>query len=655
MPLLSGIKTDIKEKEELRELTAKGGYLGLAQINPTAGDIEHNALKIAEYIRYAESVNLDMVIFPELALMGYPIMDTIERHPFIVDENVKWLKGLAEITGKTAVIVGFVEPREPYAEGKKYYNSVAILREGEIQGIVRKSLLPNYSEFNDYRYMEPSPEVGIQPAATLCNFASDKVIKCNPLYSLNGVKYGITICEDLWNNKDFFEKNLYSKDPVSELKKAGADVIINCSASPTRARKEQLKHNMFAFTAFYQKLPIVYVNQVGAIDNISFDGSSRGVSKYGDLFARAKSFEEDFIILNPLNSTGFIEPVTRGLDKSLNEQKVFTLEYESDLERTYKTIIQGIRDYFSKCGLKRAVLGLSGGLDSSVCAVLLADALGKENVFGVSMPSKLTSDESKSDAKELAENLGINFAEVSIKPMVDTTTDCLNGLFKDIETKWKDRYLKSFTPDNIQARSRAMYLWGISNEFPSCIPIATSDKSELYMGYATVNGDMSGGFAPIADVPKTKLFALARWLNSNRKELNVIPESVITKKPGAELAINPMTGKTLNAEDALMPYEFLDEIIWRIENKNESYKDLFNDTFVYELKNAITKKQKIDWLNKFYNRMSKALYKWSILPPSVIVESRSINKADYNQPITSGRINYKGHSKAEIRSILTNI
>ena len=187
-----------------------------------------------------------------------------------------------------------------------------------------------------------------------------------------------------------------------------------------------------------------------------------------------------------------------------------------------------------------------------------------------------------------------------------------------------------------------MFLWGISNEFPACIPIATSDKSELYMGYATINGDMSGGFAPIADVPKTKLFAFARWLNENRVVKNAIPEAVILKKPGAELAIDPKTGKTLNAEDALMPYEFLDEIIWRIENKNESYNDLLEVEFVYEKKNGVTREQKIEWLDKFYRRMSTALYKWSILPPSVIVESRSINKSDYRQPITSGKINYKG-------------
>ncbi len=653
MPLLSGIKTEENDIKDLQVITAGGGFVGLAQINTSIGDLKNNALKIAKYINYAETINLDMVIFPELALIGYPVYDLIERHPFIVDENIKWLKELAGITQKTAAIVGFIEPREKFAEGKRYYNSVAILRNGKIEGIVRKSLLPNYSEFNDYRYIEPSPVVGIQPADTLCHFSADNVSKSEIIYALNSIKYGITICEDLWNNKDFFEKPMYAKDPITELKNAGAEVIINCSASPTRARKEQLKHNMLAFTAFSQKLPIVYVNQVGAVDNISFDGASRGVNKYGDIFARAKSFDEDFIIVNPLKSEGEIEPITDGLEKSLNEQKVFTLEYESDLARTYKTIIQGIRDYFNKCGLKRAVLGLSGGLDSSVCAVLLADALGKENVFGISMPSKLTSSESKSDAQKLANNLGINFTEISIKPMVDTTEVCLNDLFKKIEKKWADRYSNSFTPDNIQARSRAMYLWGISNEFPSCIPIATSDKSELYMGYATVNGDMSGGFAPIADVPKTKLFAFARWLNLNRTSKNAIPKSVIEKKPGAELAIDPKTGKTLNAEDALMPYEFLDEVIWRIENKNESYKDLVGTEFVYENKCYVSRQQKVEWLNKFYDRMSKALYKWAILPPSIIVESRSINKADYTQPITSGKINYKGYSIARIRQILS--
>lgn len=632
----------------IKNIVKNKGFIGLAQINPIAGNIEYNAKKIAKYIKYANSIGLDAVIFPELALMGYPIEDTIDRHPKIVEENIKWLNGLAKITSNTTALVGFIEPRLNTSEGKKYYNSVAILKNGKIKGVVRKSLLPNYSEFNDYRYIEPSPVVGVQPAETLGNFGKEKVQKSPMLFE----KYGISICEDCWNNKEFFEKNLYEKDPIDELSKENPEIFINCSASPTRAKKEQLKHNMLSFIAKKYATPIVYVNQVGSIDNISFDGSSRVFGKNGKLIARAKSFEEQFLIVNPLKNIGKIYPLTNGLEKSLTEQKVFTLEYESDLERTYKTIIQGIRDYFAKCGLKRAVLGLSGGLDSTVCAVLLADALGKENVFGISMPSYITSKESKCDAEQLAHNLGINFTEASIRPMIDTTSECLNNLFKDIEQKWDGRYKVSFTPDNIQARSRAMFLWGISNEFSSCIPIATSDKSELYMGYATINGDMSGGFAPIADVPKTKLFAFAHWLNSNRNEKNAIPEAIILKKPGAELAIDPKTGKPLIAEDALMPYEFLDEIIWRIENKNEDYYDLLDAEFVYEKHHSVTNEQKIEWLDKFYRRMSTALFKWSILPPSVIVEARSINKYDYKQPITSGKINYKGVDEIYINNEL---
>jgi NAD+ synthetase len=286
-----------------------------------------------------------------------------------------------------------------------------------------------------------------------------------------------------------------------------------------------------------------------------------------------------------------------GFEATLKDQESFSTNYENDLPRIYKSLVLGTRDYFNKCGIKRAVLGLSGGLDSTVCAVILAEAIGKENVFGVSMPSYITGSQSKSDAEQLANNLGINFAEAPIRPMIDTTTDCFNKLFDNVEKKWDCRYKKSFTPDNIQARSRAMYLWGVSNEFESCIPIATSDKSEAYMGYATVNGDMSGGFAPIADITKTKLFALARWINSNCTEKNAIPESVILKRPGAELAIDPNTGKPLKAEDALMPYEFLDEIIWRIENKSEMYKQMLNSTFVYERSNKISKEQKTEWLN----------------------------------------------------------
>lgn len=647
----NGADAKVIEKE-LKELLRpfKKGSIGLAQINPIAGNIEYNAKKVVKYITHAQNIGLDLVVFPELVLMGYPIEDTIDRHPIIVEENIKWLKEIAKITTSTTAIVGFVEPRKyDHLTGKKYFNSVAVLQNGKISGIIRKSLLPTYSEFNDYRYIEPSPVVGSQKPETLGSFDENSIENCPKTNEINGLKYGISICEDCWNNKEFFnDTTLYSIDPIEELAQENPDVFINCSASPTRAKKEQLKHNMLSFISKKYQTPIVYVNQVGAIDNSSFDGSSRVFDKNGKLLARAKSFTEQFLIVNPHQNLGKIYPLTKGLEKTLTEAKIYTLEYEPDLERTYKTIVQGIRDYFNKTGFKRAVLGLSGGLDSTVCAVLLADAIGAENVFGVSMPSKITSKESKTDAEKLANNLGINFTEAPIKDMVETTNNCLQDLFKTVESKWNCRYKQSFTMDNIQARSRAIFLWGISNEFDRCLPIATSDKSELYMGYATINGDMSGGFAPIADVPKTKLFALARWLNKNRTVKDAIPEAIILKKPGAELAIDPKTGKPLIAEDALMPYEFLDEVIWRIENKKEHYYDMLESEFLYEKSNKVSKEQKIEWLNKFYRRMSTALYKWSILPPSVIVDSRSINKYDYKQPITSSGINYKGLSESEI-------
>ena len=542
---------------EIKEFINLGGFIGLAQINLIAGNLKYNSNKIIEYIQQASSLNLDIVVFPKNAMLGFDMVDFVNRYPFILNESQKWLEKIAEHCIKISALVGFID------EDKK--QAYAILRGGKV----------------------------------------DKILK---------------ICEYI-TSKEFHD---------------GVEFYLKPVATPSRAGSQEKHEQDLKYFAINSKRPVVEINQVGTIDCWSYAGQSLACDENGEIFARAKDFEEQLLIVNPFRKIGgkySAEPI-----KAPN---MFTLDYEWDLERTYKSIVQSIRDYFAKCGLKRAVLGLSGGLDSTVCAVLLTDALGKENVFGVSMPSKLTSDESKSDAQKLAENLGIGFAEAPIKEMYDTIDGCFEKLFGTVQKTWDCRYKQSFTPDNIQARSRAMYLFGIANEFESCIPIATSDKSELYMGYATINGDMSGGFAPIADVTKTKLFALARWMNENREEKNVIPESVILKRPGAELAIDPNTGKTLCAEDALMPYEFLDEIIWRVENWNESFQELMDAEFIYEKKMNVSKMQKEEWLKKFYKRMSFALFKGMIMPPSPIVDFHSINKVDYYQPVTSCSINYK--------------
>lgn len=597
-------------------ITKNQGYIGLAQINPAAGDIESNAKKIVKYIKYASDIKLDVIVFPELSLIGSPLGDTIEKFPIIAEENLKWLKGIVDITQNITVILGFLEPLDSDSERQQYYSSVAVINNGRITDIIRKTNVSDKFSIHDYKYI-----------------VSDSI--CYPDYK--NKEYAILIGNDCFETTDL---NLQNKS-----------YIINPSMFSCFSNWELNKNTNLSDLAARFAIPVVHVNRVGATDTVSFEGGSCVYDVQGKLIAKARSYEEQLLVINPRKSIGKIYSAKINECTSSN----FSLDYEHDLDRVYKTLIQGIKDYFAKCGLKRAVLGLSGGLDSSVCAVLLSDALGPENVFGVSMPSKITTDESKSDAEKLALNLGINFAVCPIKDVVDITSQTLKSLFCDVEKSWNNRYKESYTNDNIQARSRATYLWAISNEFSSCIPIATSDKSEAYMGYATINGDMSGGFAPIADITKTKLFVLARWLNKNRSERNVIPQSIINKKPGAELAINPKTGKPLEAEEALMPYEFLDEIIWRVENKHESFNKMLNDEFIYEKNNKISMSQKEEWLNKFFRRMSSALYKWSIMPPSIRVEEYSINKSVYYQPIISGKINYNEVSVDYINSILQKI
>ena len=534
----------------------------LAQINTIAGNISGNAEKITDCIEKAKAQNADLIIFPELALMGYPFGDIFVRHHSIVERQLEALEKIASKTDNITALVGFAEPTCD-ANKKPFYNSVAVLQNGRVINIVRKRLLPNYSEFNDYRYFEPY----------------DKV---SELLELNGEKYGILVCEDSFNDKSFFKEDcIYRVDPVAEIMAKKPTTLINCSCSPSRCGKEFTKNSLFSSIAKKYGVNYIYVNQAGYADNLSFDGTSRIYDKNGNLTLRAKVFEEDFVLTEDL--TGKINEIPAGMEKEVKVDN-FNLDYQSDLARTYKSIVFGIQEYFRKNGFKKAVLGLSGGLDSTICAVLLADALGKENVWGISMPSRITSKESKNDAKVLAENLGINFFEVPLAEAIDPMKSMLNF---------------------------------------------------AYIGYATVNGDMSGGFAPIADVTKTKLFALGDYLNKNRPQKNAIPQVILEKPPGAELKINPKTGKTVCAEEENMPYEFLDEIIWYVENLGYGFNDLMNHKFYYENSHDLSIEEKTEWVKKFFWKSQFAVYKWHIIPPSVVTDMHSINSVEYRQPIIS--------------------
>lgn len=582
----------------------------IAQIDTIAGDIDYNSEKIINCIKKARENKADLIVFPELALSGYPFGDIFVRHCSLVKNELEALEHISMQTKGITALVGFVEPTD--GNGKKpFYNSVAVMQNGKITSIVRKKLLPNYSEFNDYRYFEPYDGQ-------------------SEVFEIKGERYGVLVCEDSFNEKSFFKENgIYAKDPVSEIMSKNPTILVNCSCSPSRCGKEYVKNKLFSSIAKKYGVKYIYVNKAGYGDNLSFDGASRIYDETGKIILRAKSFEEDFVITEDLS--GVINPLPEGSEKEIEINR-FDGDYSSDLERTYKSIVFGIKEYFKKNGFKKAVLGLSGGLDSSVSAVVLADALGKENVWGISMPSKITSSESKNDAEVLAKNLGINFFEVPLASAIEPTKELLATAFENVKS---EKYAKSTTMENLQARLRATILWSVSNEHKEMLPIATSDKSEAYIGYATVNGDMSGGFAPVADVTKTKLFALAAYLNENREVKNVIPQSVLEKPPGAELKINPKTGKPVCAEEENMPYEFLDEIIWYVENCGYGYKELLKHKFYSEKAHPISEEEKIERINKFYRKSQFAVYKWHILPPSVITDMHSINSVEYHQPIIS--------------------
>ena len=630
------------------------GNVALGQINVMPGDIAGNMAKIARVYEQASQYSVDVVVFPELSAMGYPIGDVITRYPSLVHQQLRALEVFSKTTGETGALVGFVEPvlglTLPDAK-KPYYNAVAYCQGGHICGVVRKHLLPAYQEYYDHRTFRSSPSMKID--GWHHGEGESRLLETAWQGNIAGHHYGVAICYDWWYQPDNNPRQL---NPISEWLShyPKTEILINCSASPSRAGKQSIRQALFERLIRAYGKPLVYANTVGAIDEHSYDGASIVMGAGGELIARAPSFEETIVLANPLTGCGTVsstpDVVIQGAEFSgvMVTPPVFDPTHHTDLERTYCSVVQGIRDYFAKCGFERAVLGLSGGLDSSVTAALAVAALGGRNVLGVAMPSQLTSKQSNDDARELAQRLGMLFMVQSIETMASAAESTLRDMQSQplLAQQWGVPASHSFAADNWQAMSRATLLRLLGNEYRA-LPLATSDKSELYMGYATVNGDMSGALAPLADIPKTKVRALARWLNARPEGIDSpwsmapIPEVIIEKPSGAELAIDPETGKTLTAEDALMPYEVADEIIWRLERFHQSKAEMMDIEFLYETTHPVSRAKKAQWLDKFFNRMSRAVFKWFVAPPSIIVEGNgSIASSDYRHPITANRIEW---------------
>jgi NAD+ synthase (glutamine-hydrolysing) len=658
--VLDTIITTIQAHPRKRPLAFQH-LVGSFQFNPVVGAVQANTACLERLIRLADTIGLDILALPEMALLGYPVKDLLIRFPHLVEQNLAAVHQLAAATHHTRVLLGFAEPRHleanenhstPPLVGKPYYISVAILGNRQIQGVVRKTYLPTYHEYDDARTTQPAPQVGVvRPAWVQRHYphATDTIIE--GFMTIHGFQVGITICEDIWNHAGLNQQlhTLPQHCPITAyLQNPLMDWHINLSASVSRAGKEANKRWLLQTLAQTSKRPLLYVNAAGGQDECVFDGGSRLVSPTGETLAHSLSFRQQFHIMalgvatDSSNPWHVCYPQPQAMEQPLypapflTAQPSFQANQTADLARTYEALVLGIADYFKKTGFTKAVLGVSGGLDSAVTAVLLADTLGATNVVGFSFPSQLTPQENQSDTELLAKNLGIGFAACPILPITTAFLTPLETTLRQTlanTTHWGEPLAHSFAKDNVQAMSRATMLRLVGNHY-NALPVATSDKSELYMGYATINGDLSGALAPLGDVCKTKLRLLATWLNTHGKTPNALPISIIERPSGADLAVNPTTGKLLTAEEALMPYTFLDEIIWRVEVLQQSFETLLLEVFEYEHQHPLTLLQKRAWLEKFYQRMQFAVFKWQVSPPILLVDGRgALAKTAYRHPI----------------------
>jgi NAD+ synthase (glutamine-hydrolysing) len=529
--------------------------IALAQINTTVGDFEGNVAKILQYARMALDRKADLVVFPEMAVCGYPPRDLVERHDFIEQSEAE-LSRLSHLLPDIPALIGYVRASHVQM-GKPVSNAAALLYRGKVLLDYVKILLPFYDVFDESRYFEPGNAVGI--------------------FDLEGVRIGITICEDIWNDKNFWRKRLYARDPVEEITQAGAKVLLNIASSPYNIEKIQLRYDMLRTIAAEHHIPVAYVNHVGGNDQLILDGSSMAFSSNGTLVARAKSFEEDLVVFDAAGTLADIQDAPA-----------------SEIEAVYKALLLGTRDYMRKCGFNEAIVGLSGGIDSSVVVTVAADALGPENIHAIAMPGPYSSPGSLTDAEELAKRLGVDFRVIPISPIY-------NDYLQTLEPSFKGRAADA-TEENIQARIRGNILMALSNKLGAMV-LSTGNKSELAVGYCTLYGDMAGGLSVIADLPKTMVYALARYLNREKER---IPLSCIEKPPSAELKADQTD------QDTLPPYEILDVILKSIIEERLCAKD-------------IAAKYKIDQalVEDVMQRVTRAEYKRQQAAPALKVTAKA--------------------------------
>ena len=481
--------------------------IALAQINPTVGDLSGNVDRMAAAAREAAGRQAELVVFPELSITGYPPRDLVEK-PSFVEGSERELVRLAHETADLdlSVICGYVS-RTEFDTGKRVFNRAAVLEHGEVVFRQAKMLLPTYDVFDEARYFRPGEH------EFLCTVRSKHV--------------ALTICEDAWNDRQFWKQRLYQRDPVEELFDAGGEILICINASPYNMGKREIRRGIYRASARRYKRPVVYVNQVGGNDQLVFDGSSFAMNDRGEVIASARSFEEDLVIVDTDAGTG-------------DRHEDFTDECEA----VYQALVLGTRDYIRKCGFSKVLIGLSGGIDSSLTAMIAVEAVGPENVTGVAMPGPYSSEHSVSDARAMAEKLGIRFEIVPITGTYERMIEQLAPLFLDPTP--------GVTEENLQSRLRGVTLMALSNRTGALV-LTTGNKSELAVGYCTLYGDMCGGLAVISDVPKTMVYTLSRI--ANQRNNNAIPESVFTKPPSAEL--RPDQKDT----DSLPEYAVLDRIL----------------------------------------------------------------------------------------------